>query len=340
MRLSFLICIAALFALSSCEEEETPIKPRKKRDQVTDSTGWPSFEYQLSLGDDTYGTQIYLDLSSEQVVQQHHEDEWDLAFSCTSGDLTVLLNSARLMQAAKTESEDLLDDFVVADYNFTYDHPSGYSDSLAIGEGWLGGGEKGHGKVYLVSLGNNRFGEELGVAKVKISSFKDGQYLVSYTDIKSGNIREAKIPVDPSKSFVYLSLANNEFLPDLEPAREDWDILFTTYTFFFYLEDGFFPYHVAGAWLNPHQTQGLRLKDKTFETFSSQDLLGLELSNLRDVIGYDWKIFDFDTQAYSMSKDVFLIQDSENNTYKMTFVDFYNESGQKGHPKLRIQRVQ
>ena len=63
-------------------------------------------------------------------------------------------------------------------------------------------------------------------------------------------------------------------------------------------------------------------------------------STQRDIIGFNWKTFDFDTQVYTINSSMNYIIQSENGIfYKLRFIDFYNNSGEKGYPKFEIQEL-
>ena len=51
-------------------------------------------------------------------------------------------------------------------------------------------------------------------------------------------------------------------------------------------------------------------------------------------IGYDWKQYDQSSDQYTMvPKRVYLLK-TNGLIFKMKFVDFYNDQGKKGYPKL------
>ena len=63
-------------------------------------------------------------------------------------------------------------------------------------------------------------------------------------------------------------------------------------------------------------------------------------SNKKNIIGYNWKYFDFDTQTYTVKTYItYVIRNNSNEYYKMRFIDFYNEVGEKGFPKIEIQKL-
>ena len=55
-----------------------------------------------------------------------------------------------------------------------------------------------------------------------------------------------------------------------------------------------------------------------------------------NVIGYDWKIYDFDTGFYTIDPSAtYILSDTEGYFYKLRFIDFYNENGEKGSINIK-----
>ena len=65
------------------------------------------------------------------------------------------------------------------------------------------------------------------------------------------------------------------------------------------------------------------------------------LSNQRDVIGFDWKRYNFTTSLYEtdLSK-VYIVKTQRNEFWKIHFIDFYNANGLKGSPSFEFERIQ
>jgi hypothetical protein len=84
----------------------------------------------------------------------------------------------------------------------------------------------------------------------------------------------------------------------------------------------------------------LYLKEETFENITEEIILKLELSTKLDAIGYDWKAYNFDSGVYQVdTKKAFVLKDRKGFVYKFHFIDFYNNSGQKGAPKVEYQKL-
>jgi hypothetical protein len=53
-----------------------------------------------------------------------------------------------------------------------------------------------------------------------------------------------------------------------------------------------------------------------------------------DEIGYDWKIWNMSANKYTMANKIYIIKDVRDNYFKLKFVDFYDDNGKKGYPKM------
>ena len=64
-------------------------------------------------------------------------------------------------------------------------------------------------------------------------------------------------------------------------------------------------------------------------------------ANNRDVIGYDWKVYNFTTGQYVARTNVNYVIKSfrEEETYKLRFLDF-NNNGIKGTPKFEYLKLE
>ena len=95
--------------------------------------------------------------------------------------------------------------------------------------------------------------------------------------------------------------------------------------------------------LNPYNTLALADSSTAFEQLSAGTALtqAAGFSNHRDVIGFDWKKYDFTTGNYQADlKKCYLIRTQDNEYWKMRFVDFYNTNGVKGSPAFEFERIQ
>ena len=70
------------------------------------------------------------------------------------------------------------------------------------------------------------------------------------------------------------------------------------------------------------------------------NIVGLGLTNQSDVIGYDWKYYDFDDGVYTIEPDHnYVIRDRDGFIYKLRYIDFYSDLGEKGYPTFEFVRL-
>ena len=83
-----------------------------------------------------YDTQLYFDLSSNQVVSSNNKDIYDLRFHCNDSLWHIRLNSSRFSKVARTGDTAFLSLLDTTGMQWHFDAESGNADSLAI-QGWL-----------------------------------------------------------------------------------------------------------------------------------------------------------------------------------------------------------
>ena len=58
------------------------------------------------------------------------------------------------------------------------------------------------------------------------------------------------------------------------------------------------------------------------------------------MIGYDWKYYNLDAALYTIEPGLaYVIRDRDGFYYKLRFIDFYSEAGEKGYPKFEYVRL-
>jgi hypothetical protein len=78
----------------------------------------------------------------------------------------------------------------------------------------------------------------------------------------------------------------------------------------------------------------------TFNTVTLNDVQHLTFSRKLDVIGYEWKYYSFITGAYSVRSDVtYIVHAHQGFYFKLRFIGFYNNLGEKGYPVIEYQRL-
>ena len=125
---------------------------------------------------------------------------------------------------------------------------------------------------------------------------------------------------------------------NIEPNMSDWDLLFSQYLHIF--PNPPTPYLVTGILIN-NSTLSVALDTiNSFENINYTEVNQYDFNQERDFIGYNWKIYNFDSQSYTVKTDItYIVKDISNRYFKMHFIDFHNDDGEKGYPKFEIQEL-
>lgn len=312
------------FLFISCEKKDKPISLPPKGDGNL---------MQVDMGGN-YDVQFYVDLSQNKIVHTSLVDSWDLAFQSGSNQHTVFLNGGKGMAAynsMKTKFEDVsFSDTTKAKLNWSYDSPTGIEDSAAIGE-W-----KTNTPIYLIKL--NEAGTR--VRKLQILSEDAFEYKIAVGDVASTVPVVFTVVKNPTTNFTYFSFDLLKTIDGVEPPKDNWDFQITRYNYSFFDQNPILRYVVNGALLNPYKTSAYKDSLNDYNSINTSFIQSLSYSTNRDVIGYDWKTYDFANGNYTIVKKYnFIIQDQDNHHFKMHFLDFYSSTGVKGSPKFEFLQL-
>lgn len=314
-----ILLIALIPLLGACFKKEIPVeKP------VTDA-----ITSQVELGGN-YANQIYYDLETNSILRQNNREVWDLAFESGENGFHILLNESRVMAAALSSETDINALTSDAGLTYTWDLHTGNLDSTAIGD-W-----QSLGKVYAIDLGTGLSGTSLGKKKLKVLSVSNTEYQIQFADLGSTSSHTFTIPKSTVAGFTYFSMTGNGALMDIEPAKETWDLVFTAYCHVF---DEHTPYSVVGVLSNRY---GVKVQEVSvpFGDLKHSDIVESAFEDRINVIGYDWKIYDFDNGTYVVSSNrTFVVKTINGRYYKLRFVDYYDQNGVKGAPKFELQEL-
>nr|WP_294860672.1 HmuY family protein [uncultured Fluviicola sp.] len=305
--------------LGACFKKEIPVqKP------VTGAT-----TMQIELGGN-YANQIYYDLETNSILRQNNREVWDLAFEAGENGFHILLNESRIMAAALSDETDITALTSDAGLTYTWDFHTGNLDSTAIGD-W-----QSLGKVYAIDLGTGLSGTNLGKKKLKVVSVNSTEYQIQFADLSSSTIQSFTVPKSTTAGFTYFSMTGSGALKDIEPNKETWDLVFTAYCHVF---DSHTPYSVVGVLSNRY---GVKVQEVSvpFAELKHSDIVESAFENRINVIGYDWKTYNFDNGTYVVNSNrTFVVKTVLGRYYKLRFVDYYDVNGVKGAPKFELQEL-
>ena len=326
----FSIILLLLVSLQSCFKEEEMIPAHEQGDLA---------EGQAALGS-YYEDQVYFDLSNNQEASSSSTLEWDLSFESSTGGWTIRLNSSKFMLAGNSWDTLFSSSPEVEELEMKFDKSDGNPDSTALA-GWLELAEDSTWSkrfVYLMDRGSDPLGNLLGYKKVQFDMLGD-KYLIRYANTDNSQDTTVVISRDPSMDRQYYSFEDG--IVDIAPLPDQWSLLFTRYTTMLVTDEGEdYPYLVVGVLLNPNGVAAARDTIHDFMDIDANDAVELEYSTREDLIGYDWKYYNFDAGVYTIEPDMnYVIRDRDGYFYKLRFVDFYNDEGVKGYPTFEFVRL-
>jgi hypothetical protein len=336
-QLSFIL-ISILILLSGCF---------KKEDAITLPIGTSTIS-KVFLGSD-YEKDMYLDISTN-TFQEKQSGDWDIRFETTDAGYGIFLNNGNLIRARKIGVYGLTEK-LASDSNYyktnkeLRDGPEGKTSMSAIGD-WRT--YKSAAPDYLPGIYVIELSYETGVNKYKklqVLNVNDTAFFVRITNYSETSGDTFVIPKDKTRNFTYYSFKNaGKIVTNIEPDKNGWDLVFTRYNHFFYdILPGNepFPYRVSGVLSNPNKVMVARDSLGNFEKITAASIPDYHFSNDWNVIGYDWKSHAFGAAGnYTVNSQItYIIRDTDGDYYKLRFLDFYNNKGEKGYPKFEFSRI-
>lgn len=328
----FLIILISFFY--SCEKEEQPFeKEHEPGDQTTAAV----------FIDSDYKYQVFYDFETNTEITQNLTTDWDLGFECGTNGHHIKLNSSRGMTLWATGEVNFSSVQSYSGAVWNWDNPNGSLDSTGIGEWWSTNNNTvvSNNEVYVLNLGKDSKANHLGFKKLQILGFENNEYHIKVSDLSGENEFLSYIRKDDEYNFVFLSIINSEIVT-IEPPKDEWDLAFTKYTHTFYNNDNnsAIPYGVTGVLINSYSTF---VHQDSIYGFEVTDLeIAKELNYVTDqnTIGYDWKNYNHDAGVYTINyEENYIIKNRKDTYYKMRFIDFFNDSGEKGNIKFEFQRL-
>ncbi|KAB1062015.1 HmuY family protein [Salibacter halophilus] len=315
---SLFFILLGIIALFSCEREEVPVEPHDRGGVET---------VQIPLGSD-YNSQVWYDLGTNSVIKVADKTSWELGFSCADSSWKITLNSSMAMTAGLVENKTFDEVNSIDEPELFADHPSGNPDSLALAN-W----DSKEG-VWIVDLGVDAMGNMRGKRKVSLSK-TDDRYTIKYAKLDGSDRQTVTIDKDNRYNRKLLSLKTGDIV--LPPQSSQYDLLFTQYTHIFY-EPEYMPYLVTGTLINENNTSVAIDTTSSFSEINREMVNVYEFSSRLDAIGYDWKFYNFEASSYIIYDWMnFIVQDAEGYYYKLHFIDFYNDKGERGFPLMEVQ---
>ncbi|MAX05669.1 MAG: hypothetical protein CMD19_04350 [Flavobacteriales bacterium] len=311
----FLLCV-------SCEQNEIPIAQHPMGVSET---------IQINMGSN-YSQQIFYSMKDNISLANNTKTDWDLAFSSSSNTSKIIINSSTFSQISELENHVFEDPVTLTELIWQWDSPKGIYNGTAFNS-------MQSSTTYILDRGYNIDGTARGYRKIRIDSINNTSYFITYAELDNTDLYNVEIKKDGLSNFQYFSFNDNIVI--IEPDKEEWDLVFTQYTHLFpdNLET---PAYLVTGVLTNYLNNVMVAKDTTnsFEQIGLDMINIYDFSNHQDEIGYNWKVFDFETQTYTVQTEItYIIKDVSNRYFKLHFIDFYDEYGEKGSPKFEVQEL-
>jgi hypothetical protein len=280
-----------------------------------------------------YTNQTFYSLQNGTINSIDNTD-WDLGFQVSGWQAAVIINSknnVHLYKAQKNISQwssmvandttgvlvatnDLFNEDTTL-FNGAFNVTNNLADPFDLGWGeydFVTHAVTGD-SIYFLKLANGT------VKKFKIEQLANATYDFRFADVDGSNeqFRQFVKLSYAGKNFGYYSVQNDLFI-DREPNKYTYDLIFSQY-----LAVNPIVYKVAGV-LSNDSVQAVKAYpvDVTYATDA-----GLVYSNFSNIIGYDWKSYDFNTNTWTIADStVYFVIDKNNNKWKVVFTGFSGSS--------------
>ncbi|MFZ4520368.1 MAG: HmuY family protein [Bacteroidales bacterium] len=333
MRIATAVALLVMtISLQSCFKEDDQVTPHPVGDLQTDTIPMT----------DTYLNQVYFSLDSGRIVSSNIKTTFDLGFECRKSGWHIILNTSNFMKVVDLGEVTFGAPYDTTGYKLKFDKSDGNIDSTAI-DSWFnvaGNDTVSKRHVYAISRGLDEAGNPLGVYQVIFDSLKNNTYYFRYAPLAGGSGSRGYVKKDPQVNFIYFSLKTGSVIA-AEPAAPTYDLLFTQYTTLLFTTEGLpYPYLVTGVLLNRFQVAAVADSLTDFMAITRDMARNMTYSNAMDVIGWEWKTYNFDTGVYTIKNHLcFVIRGVSGYYYKLRFTGFYNKDGLKGYPMFEYQRL-
>jgi len=315
-KLIYLLSIVALVA--SCDKNEET------------KTNTTIEEKSLSMGAG-YSNDIYYSLANG-VISTPNRTEWDLGFFTDPRTSTIVINDGTIAGLYVWQGGDKsgwadVDASGIESQTSLY---NSYSDTTwqngAFDKGALGHPDYGWGvynssthdingdSIYIVVFADTTLQPKKLFIESRLAA--DNTYHFKYANLDGSDEQVAVIENATylSKNMVHYSLTDNVVV-DHEPAKADWDLLFTQYN------DDVMNVPVTGVLVN----EGVKVAKVQEADTATNNYADQTYSKVISSIGWNWK--SWDGQAYSIKSNlVYFVETKDGKYYKIVFTGFDGKS--------------
>ncbi|MCS7298059.1 MAG: HmuY family protein [Bacteroidia bacterium] len=314
--------LAILFSLSACRKPEKPwTLPEYTPGRVIEAPTGTEYDTVVFLN---------LELGQRQGVLRN---SWDLMLKAEGAQYEIWLNAAMYAFSAEvSESEWHTLREAVRSLPWRCD----LADTAALPPL-----RQGEARYFLLDRDRGEvFYKQSEKRYRKVAVRWEGQAIqILATSLTEGDTARWLIPVGNNPVFISMDRPG-ELVPVLPPWRPE--LLITRYIHPYYDQpEEFRWYPVLGALLGEGvEAAVVHTTEVPYDSMNYIRAERLPFSSQRDVIGYDWKRYDFSTGTYTLDLSrYFVLRTSPMTYYKLRFIDFYDSQGRKGYVRIEYEPI-
>jgi len=325
--------ILGLLLFTSCFEEDVRVTPVEI----------PETSLIVEIPFSMYEYQTYYSIVDSMIVLNNHFADWDLGFESTDDGYHIILNYARYMYAGNTFVTDF--DLVneTTSVEMFFDKSDGNLDSTVFVD-WADYTDSENpvfnDYTYIIDRGKDELGVDYGMKKIMVEKLENDTFYVHFSNLDNTEDYYFKVPKDKSSNYTLVSLDDGGTIIVSEPDKSTWDICLTKYATKIPDNDGILTdYIVRGVYSNPYKNFEVALDTtNNFYDILPEMINDNEYSGTQDAIGYDWKYYNNDVYIVR-DLNSYILRNVSGLNYKIRFISYYNDSGEKGYPAFEINRL-
>ena len=308
--------------LFGCEQTEIPIVP---------ANNGPVISAQIELGNN-YAKQIFYNIKDSSIVSENIKTAWDIGLENGPEGYRIKINSSTYSQIIKIENEN---------FENTTSVPTsavwGWDNAISLFNNTYIGDYRNKNQIFILDRGYNIDGTSRGIKKFRVDTITGDHYIITHANLANSEMSSCKIDKTSGSSVIRFSFENNS--PIEEPLDSEWDLLFTQYTHLYINNNTTPSYLVTGVLINSSSGIEVAIDSVTpFFEINESSILNYTFSNNQNIIGYNWKEYNFESQYYYVKDYInYIIKDSKGRCFKLRYIDFYNSIGEKGAPMFEYQ---
>lgn len=199
-------------------------------------------------------------------------------------------------------------------------------------------------KVYILNLGTGG-----GIAArpwYKIRVLRKGAgYTLQYAKITDTTFKTIDVTKDSNYNFNYVALGTTASAASVEPAKADWDIVWSYMMYQTPYQTGFIPYAFSDL-IKINASSGVTAAQvmtatTTYEAYAEANIASTTFSSNSFTIGSSWRVTSSQTEPVGVRTDRFyVVKDATGNVYKLKFLSFHlNDGGERGKPVFEYKLV-